>query len=130
MSHLNKNKIQKEFYDLQTKAGDPSIEGEGGLRDGEPEEILTPQGVAPGSVGSATVQRAGSLASRADAVRMLKEVSGFLRRSEPSSPAPMFVDRAVKVLQMDFAAIVRELMPDAKDRIELLGGVSLDTPSE
>ena len=42
----------------------------------------------------------------------------------------MFVDRAVKVLQMDFAAIVRELMPDARDRIELLGGVSLNEPSE
>lgn len=120
----------KEFYDTLAKAGDPSVEGDGGLRDVEPEEILTSQRVASGSAGGATMARAGGLTSRADAVRMLKEVSGFLRRTEPSSPAPMFVDRAVKVLQMDFAAIVRELMPDAKDRIELLGGVSLDAPSE
>ena len=120
----------KEFYDMQTSAGDPSVEGEGGLRGVESEEILTLQRVAPMSAAGAPMVRTGGLSSRADAVRMLKEVSGFLRRSEPSSPAPMFVDRAVKLLQMDFAAIVRELMPDARDRVELLGGVSLDAPSE
>lgn len=120
----------KEFYDMQANAGDPSVEGEGGLRSVEPEEILTFQSVASVSAAGARMARTVGLTSRADAVRMLKEVSGFLRRSEPSSPAPMFVDRAVKVLQMDFAAIVRELMPDARDRIELLGGVSLDAPSE
>ena len=79
---------------------------------------------------AAGTTRMGGLSSRADAVRMLKQVADFLRRAEPSSPAPMFVDRAVKVLQMDFAAIVKELMPDARERIELLGGVSLDPPAE
>ena len=37
----------------------------------------------------------------------------------------MFVDRAVKLLQMDFKAIVMELMPNARERIEMLGGMSL-----
>lgn len=69
-----------------------------------------------------------SLASRGDAIRQLQQVSEFLRKIEPSSPAPMFVDRAVKLLQMDFTAIVKELMPDSKERIELLGGISLDPP--
>jgi type VI secretion system protein ImpA len=32
----------------------------------------------------------------------------------------------VKMLQADFATIVRELMPDSRERIELLGGVPLD----
>ncbi len=51
-----------------------------------------------------------------------------MRKTEPSSPAPMFIDRAVKMLQSDFATIVKELMPDSKERIELLGGVPLDEP--
>jgi type VI secretion system protein ImpA len=59
-------------------------------------------------------------------VRILQQVAVFLRKSEPSSPAPMFVDRAVKLLQMDFTAIVKELMPDSRDRIEMLGGISLE----
>jgi type VI secretion system protein ImpA len=68
------------------------------------------------------------LASRADAVRILQQVATFLRKAEPSSPAPMFIDRAVKLLQMDFNAIVKELMPDSRDRIEMLGGISLEEP--
>ena len=76
------------------------------------------------------VPRTGDLSSRADAVRILTRVAAFVRRSEPSSPAPMFVDRAIKLLQMDFAAIVKELIPDARERIELLGGVALEPPPE
>jgi len=72
--------------------------------------------------------RSGGLASRADAVRILQQVATFLRKSEPSSPAPMFVDRAIKMLQLDFAAIVKELMPDSQERIEMLGGISLNDP--
>ena len=40
----------------------------------------------------------------------------------------MFVDRAVKLLQMDFNTIVKEFMPESKDRIEMLGGISLEDP--
>ena len=88
---------------------------------------------ADGEVGGAAAgagkpPRSGGLASRADAVRILQQVAEFLRKAEPSSPAPMFVDRAVKVLQMDFNAIVKELMPDSRSRIEMLGGVSLQEP--
>ena len=102
-------------------AGAALEDGAEGSFDGQP---------AGASVPAAGMTRMGGLSSRGDAVRMLKQVADFLRRTEPSSPAPMFVDRAVKVLQMDFAAIVKELMPDARERIELLGGVSLDPPSE
>ncbi len=70
----------------------------------------------------------GAIASRVDAVKTLQQVAAFVRKSEPSSPAPMFIDRAVKLLQADFATIVRELMPDSKSHIEMLGGISLDPP--
>ncbi|HWT50770.1 MAG TPA: hypothetical protein VN113_01145, partial [Caulobacter sp.] len=83
-----------------------------------------------GGAGTGKSPRSGGLASRADAVRILQQVAEFLRKAEPSSPAPMFVDRAIKLLQMDFNAIVRELMPDSKDRIEMLGGISLDDPED
>lgn len=72
--------------------------------------------------------RSGGLASRADAVRILQQVATFLRKLEPSSPAPMFIDRAVKMLQLDFTAIVKELMPNSRDHIEMLGGISLEDP--
>jgi type VI secretion system protein ImpA len=109
----------KDFYDAQAQA-EAAEQGDAAAADGS----------IPSSGGAEGGSRAGALSSRADAVRILKQVSDFMRRSEPSSPAPMFIDRAIKVMQMDFASIVKELMPDAKERIELLGGVPLDPPSE
>ena len=40
----------------------------------------------------------------------------------------MFIDRAVRMLQADFYTIVKELVPESKERIELLGGIALDEP--
>jgi type VI secretion system protein ImpA len=69
----------------------------------------------------------GPIATRDDAVRALTQVADFVRESQPSSPAPLFIERAAALLQMDFADIVRTLMPAARSHIELLGGVSLET---
>ena len=111
-----------EFYATQdAEAAAEAGDGAQGGEDGQAE-----LGVAGGTAGKPP--RSGGLASRADAVRILQQVATFLRKAEPSSPAPMFIDRAVKLLQMDFNAIVKELMPDSRDRIEMLGGISLEEP--
>jgi len=110
-----------EFYSTQD-AEAAAEAGAGGDAEGEGGEGEL------GGAGSTAGKppRSGGLASRADAVRILQQVATFLRKAEPSSPAPMFIDRAVKLLQMDFNAIVKELMPDSRDRIEMLGGISLE----
>ena len=109
-----------EFYSAQ----DADAAAENGTAEGADEGEAAEIGGAGGGAGK--TPRSGGLASRADAVRMLQQIATFLRKAEPSSPAPMFVDRAIKLLQMDFTAIVKELMPDSKDRIEMLGGISLE----
>ena len=113
-----------EFYAAQDAemASEASLAEGDGVDGGSADEL----GGAASSGGKSP--RSGGLASRADAVRILQQVAAFLRKSEPSSPAPMFVDRAVKVLQMDFNAIVKELMPDSRSHIEMLGGISLEDP--
>jgi type VI secretion system protein ImpA len=68
-------------------------------------------------------------ASRDDAVRSLMRIAAWVRAAEPSSPAPLFIDRAVTLLRMDFASIVRTLIPQARAHVELLGGVPLDADS-
>ena len=111
-----------EFYAEQdAQAAAEAGDGAGDAAEGGSDEL-------GGAGGGGKSPRSGGLASRADAVRILQQVAVFLRKSEPSSPAPMFVDRAVKLLQMDFNAIVKELMPDSRDRIEMLGGISLEEP--
>lgn len=111
------------------RVGDFYVEHDPVVVEEEPEEAEEEDGGAPAAAGAAKgarPPRSSGLASRADAVRMLQEVAAYLRKAEPSSPAPMFVDRAVKVLQMDFNTLIRELMPESKDRIQMLGGISLD----
>lgn len=88
--------------------------------------VPAPTAVAPAP--AMGLQPLLGLATRADAERLLEQVSAFLRRTEPSSPAPLFVDRAVRLLRMDFAAIVGELMPESLERVALLGGVALTPP--
>lgn len=108
----------KGFYD---EAADDGSAEEEGAAEGET--------VAGGLVSAGGGAKAGgALGSRSDAIKVLEQVALFVRKSEPSSPAPMFIDRAVKMLRADFATIVKELMPDSKERIELLGGVPLDEP--
>jgi type VI secretion system protein ImpA len=112
-----------EFYSAQDAEAAAAAAVAAGDGEGDSDELGgagAPGGKPP---------RPSGLASRADAVRILQQVAAFLRKSEPSSPAPIFVDRAVKLLQMDFAAIVKELMPDSRDRIEMLGGISLEDES-
>ena len=111
-----------EFYSAQDAEAAAEAAVAAGDDEGGADEVggtTSPGGKPP---------RSSGLASRADAVRILQQVATFLRKSEPSSPAPMFVERAIKLLQMDFAAIVKELMPDSRDRIEMLGGISLEEP--
>ncbi len=111
-----------EFYTAQDAeaAAEAAVGADSG--DGDATEV------GGGSGTGGKPPRSSGLASRADAVRILQQVATYLRKSEPSSPAPMFVERAIKLLQMDFAAIVKELMPDSRDRIEMLGGISLEEP--
>lgn len=112
----------KDFYDQRAAEAAAEAEAAGeGAEGGEAGE----DGI-PSSGGGGGGSRVGGLSSRADAVRILKQVAEYLRRAEPSSPAPMFIDRAIKVMNMDFTAIVRELMPDALARVELLSGIPMD----
>ena len=113
-----------EFY--ANIDADSAAESDGGETGGEG----AGDEVGGGAGGGGKPPRSGGLASRSDAVRILTQVAEFLRKAEPSSPAPMFIDRAVKLLQMDFNSIVKELMPDSRDRIEMLGGISLQDPED
>jgi type VI secretion system protein ImpA len=90
-------------------------------------------GECAGDTGSASSLSAPrcvpALATRDDAVRVLGQVAHFVRASQPSSPAPLFIERAAHLLQMDFADIVRTLLPAARPQVELLAGISLEAPS-
>ncbi len=67
----------------------------------------------------------GSIASRTDALACLEAVAGFFEHSEPHSPIPMLVRRAVRWGGMDYRTLYAELLrhdPAGQARLwELLG---------
>jgi type VI secretion system protein ImpA len=49
--------------------------------------------------------------TRADAVSLLDQVSSFYRRAEPSSPIPLLTERARGMIERDFLAILKDVLP-------------------
>ena len=51
--------------------------------------------------------------TRQEAVTLLDEVGEFYRAIEPSSPIPLFTDRARSLVERDFMGLLKDLVPDA-----------------
>lgn len=51
--------------------------------------------------------------SRAQALKVLDQVAGFLRAAEPSNPVPLLVTRARDLAGRDFSALLRDVFSDA-----------------
>ncbi|MBM9486491.1 type VI secretion system protein TssA [Pseudomonas sp. ICBG1301] len=68
------------------------------------------------------VRPAGDIASRDDVLRSLDKILAYYTRHEPSSPLPVLLNRAKNLVHADFAAIVRNLIPDGMSQFENLRG--------
>jgi type VI secretion system protein ImpA len=92
-----------------------------------------PMSYSPGSGGaSASAQssqgagrqpfRGGEISSRNEVVRALDAVCGYYERHEPSSPVPILLRRAQRLVSMNFVDIMRDLAPSAMSDIEKIRG--------
>ena len=86
--------------------------GDGAEGDGE--------GVSSGRSGPAAV---GAIRTREDAIRALDAVAEFFRRNEPSSPVPLFCDRAKRLISKDFLEVLADVAPEALGSARAAGGV-------
>jgi type VI secretion system protein ImpA len=76
---------------------------------------------APGAAGVAARQ-SGAINSREDAIRTLQRVCEWIERNEPTSPAPLLIQRAQRLMKKNFMEIIRDLLPDGLGQIEKLAG--------
>ena len=80
----------------------------------------TTAGAAGGTGG---VSAPGVIATREDALRALDAVADFFRRSEPSSPVPLLVDRAKRLVSKSFLEVLADMAPDALGGVRAVGGL-------
>jgi type VI secretion system protein ImpA len=65
----------------------------------------------------------GAIRSRQDAIRALDAAAEFFRRNEPSSPIPLFLERAKRLVAKDFLEVLADIAPDALPQAKAAGGV-------
>jgi type VI secretion system protein ImpA len=86
-----------------------------------PEDIPAGPGETEGAGG--TPPFAGVIRSREDVIRVLDSACEYLARHEPSSPVPLLLQRAKRLMVKDFLQIIQDLAPDALSAVSKIGGV-------
>lgn len=75
-------------------------------------------GAAPRSGGSLQ-----AINSRQDAIVALDAVATYFRLNEPSSPIPLFIERAKRLVAKDFLEVLADIAPDAVSTARSAGGL-------
>jgi type VI secretion system protein ImpA len=65
----------------------------------------------------------GEVGSRDDVIRTLDRLCEYYRRFEPSSPIPLLLQRAKRLVAKSFMEIIRDMTPSGVAEAELLGGI-------
>ena len=81
---------------------------------------------AAGSAGTGLA--GGSVSSRAEVVATLDRLCDYFSRHEPSSPIPLLLQRAKRLVNQDFMTILRDLAPDGVAQAETIAGNRQETP--
>ena len=86
---------------------------------GESEEASAQRGgAAPeGTAG------AGVIRTREDVVRALDRICAYFESQEPSSPVPLLLRRARRLVSKDFMEILADIAPKGAEEAKLIGGL-------
>lgn len=102
-----------------------------GRMGGQPIDVAAPSGDAPapaaGAVRPAAGGEVGSIASPQDVLRAIDRICDYYARAEPSSPVPLLLKRAKRLVGKNFTQIIKDLSPEALRQIESISGTPADT---
>jgi type VI secretion system protein ImpA len=84
--------------------------------------------VASGSedAGAMSTGSVTDIKSRQDAIRALDAVIAYFRAHEPSSPVPLFLERAKRLVSKSFIEVLQDIAPDGLTQAHLIGGIKND----
>ncbi|HZM60039.1 MAG TPA: type VI secretion system protein TssA [Vicinamibacterales bacterium] len=85
--------------------------------------VASQDGEVAGGEAGGMAMAVGAIKSRQDAIRALEAAAEFFRRNEPSSPIPMFLERAKRLVSKDFLEVLADVAPDALPQARSAGGL-------
>jgi len=68
----------------------------------------------------------GAINSRDDVTRMIDKICEYYARSEPSSPVPVLLQRARRLVAADFVTIMKDMASDGMSQVRTIGGLEDD----
>ncbi len=83
--------------------------------------VDTANGSAPQAAPTAALS--GEVRTRQDVLNAIDKIFKYYQTQEPSSPVPVILKRARRLVTMDFMEIIADLSPDAVAQIEVISGV-------
>jgi type VI secretion system protein ImpA len=92
-------------------AGNAEAAGEGGAEAGEGGQTQASQPIS------------GTIRNRSDVITTIDKICDYYARVEPSSPVPLLLQRAKRLVNKDFMDILRDLTPNGVSEAELIGGL-------
>lgn len=96
------------------------VPADGGTEESEAESEAS--GAAPAATAPAG-GGVGGINSPTDVQNALDRIIGYYERCEPSSPLPLLLLRAKKLVNADFLTIVKDMAPNGVDNVHLIGGI-------
>lgn len=101
---------------LDEKGGRAAPANSDSEADANSEQDSRTSGGRAASSGVPEYARSGPIRNREEALRRLEEAATFLRETEPQSPVPYLIDRAVSWGRMPFDQLLNELLADDNTR--------------
>jgi type VI secretion system protein ImpA len=93
-----------------------------------PQEESSEEGAAgeEGGAGAGARASTGAIAGPQDVMRRLDELCDYYTRNEPSSPVPLLLRRAQRLVGMDFMDLLKDLAPGGISELLVVSGNSED----
>ncbi len=76
-----------------------------------------------GDANAGTASSSGEIRSANDALLAMEKICQYFERHEPSSPVPLLLRRAQRLVAKTFLEVIQDVCPDAISQIRLIGGV-------
>ncbi|MEM7317570.1 MAG: type VI secretion system protein TssA [Pseudomonadota bacterium] len=80
-------------------------------------------GAAPAAGGAPMASGGGAINSPADVTNTLQRIMDYYARQEPSSPVPVLLERAKRLVGADFLAIIEDMAKEGLPEVHKIGGI-------
>ena len=95
-------------------------------RSGAGDALVDSDGSIAVSDGSSSALSIGNIQSRQDAIRAIDAIAAYFRKNEPSSPIPLLLDRAKRLVSKSFLEVLEDIAPESLAQARAAGGIKAD----